>query len=300
MKRDDEKEPVGKTAAQWYVELDAGGFDARTDAELGEWLASNPEHEAELARCDAAVVFAGKLTDRAAVRRAFGEAARVASVSPRAARPAWYARAGLAWAVAAACLAVAILAVVDRVRARLPEAPGAPPASAEASYAAGIDLAAFQPIAILPGEVVVDARSVAVLPFAGEIGPSGNARAAREIAAAFYDDVLRELAAIPGVYVVGGDAVFPYTERDIAPVEIATQLGVRGIVEAVVGYEDGRIRVSLSLIDAARAAVTVHEAYERPLEEVEALQADVVAGVVDALGGIVTAAESVAAYQYQY
>jgi TolB-like protein len=178
-----------------------------------------------------------------------------------------------------------------------------PPATATTTYAAGealppeviIELAAADPVAVLPGEVVVDARSVAVLPFVGAgLADTREGAATNAIAAQLYDDVVRQLATIPGVYVVGRPSVVPYENRGLRPEVVAAQLGVRGIVEARVATEDGRVRVLLQIIDVAGEGVLWDDAFDRPVEELMAMRTDIVTNIAVALASPSVPAEPLA------
>lgn len=294
---DDRENRLPETSAQWYVEADAGRGDAVSGAEFAAWLAMDPEHEAELERCEAAVFLAKKLGEQARVELAFDDAARLAAARPprEPRRSPWYTHAALAWSVSAVSLTVAALSVLDGGEGAIADRPAAASPRTEARYA--IDLATSQPAVVLPGEVVVDARSVAVLPFYGVTASIGDVEAANVIAATLYEDVVRELAAIPGLYVVGRDAVRPYAERQVSTVETAAQLGVRGVIEARVGYADGSVRVELEYTDAAQSAAATRETYERPLEELAALPPDIVTDVGAVLDATLRTAERMAALQ---
>jgi TolB-like protein len=281
---------AARTAAQWFVELDAGSAEPAKEAALAAWLEESPAHERELERCEAAVHLAQALAHDADVQWAFDEAARLAAAPPpREAAPPrviWYQRPALSWSIAAVAVVVAVVAAVWRVSPS-PTAPmtavafgeGLPPEIV-------IELASADPVVVLPGQIIVDARSVAVLPFVGVADRFAETRegaATNAIAAQLYDDVVRQLATIPGVYVVGRPSVVPYENRDIRPEEVAAQLGVRGIVAARVAIEDGRVRVLLQVIDVAGDGVLSEDAFDRPVAELIAMRTDIVTNIAVAL-----------------
>lgn len=90
--------------------------------------------------------------------------------------------------------------------------------------------ALIDPIVVLPGAVVVPSNSVAVLPFQN-LGPD---RASADATENFHLDILNRLATIPGLYVPVQASVAPYAASGYSISEIASQLGVRGIVEGSV------------------------------------------------------------------
>jgi TolB-like protein len=278
---------AARTAAQWFVELHAARADPAKEEALLAWLEESPTHERELERCEAAVHLAKELAHDPDVQWAFDEARRLAAAAPlRERRVVWYQRPALSWSIAGLAVAVAVIAVAWRE---------VPPETATMTIAASgeglpseivIELASADPVVVLPGHVVVDARSVAVMPFVGvgdRVAETREGAATNAIAAQLYDDVVRQLATIPGVYVVGRPSVVPYENRDMRPEEVAAQLGVRGIVAARVATEDGRVRVLLQVIDVAGDGVLSEDAFDRPVAELIAMRTDIVTNIAVAL-----------------
>lgn len=283
--RKPEREPV--TAAEWFVALDSRPSDEVTAARLSVWLDRDAEHEQELERCDAAAGIARGLADDPELRWAFDEAAalakRDAAAGPRALTVGTLRRFGWAAALTAAGLAAAAAFWLVR-DARLPaltpaENPlvrqqAAPPfdpaASAERSASIAAAAAAF-PIARLSSGGVVDAGSVAVLPFGA---PSDEPRATRLLAVSLSRDIGSALAALPGIYVVGVQRAAAYLDTELDASELGEQLGVRGIVVGELAEHDGQIRIAADLLDAATDMRIWHAEYERPAEELISLAAE--------------------------
>src|SRR6185369_17325856 len=115
---------------------------------------------------------------------------------------------------------------------------------------------------MLPGGVVVDANSIAVLPFVD----SSADDASRRLAAGLYDDIVAALRAVPGLYVVGGSSVAPYAGTDVGPSEVGAQLGTRGVLAADVELRTGELRVAVQLTDAATGDALWRAGYERPID----------------------------------
>ena len=273
------------TAARWFVELDAGPLDAAQERELAAWLERNPEHETELARCEAATALARELQGDGELRWAFADAARLAETPPPRLTLSWYRRPALAWSVAA----IAVVVAVGVSWQRRP-VPAIAPSAASARYAVppelARELAVAKPVVLSPdtANLVVDAHSVAVLPFELEpLAPGGDAAAAESLATTLYDDMVDDLAAIPGVHVLERSAVAPYATSDLAPEEIAMQLSVRSVVIARVSTADGRVRVVLQMVDAARAQLGSEETLDHPVAELSALRADIVTHIATRL-----------------
>jgi TolB-like protein len=283
-----ERDEPHATAARWFVELDAGPLDAAKERELKAWLERDPEHEAELARCEAAMELARELQGDDELRWAFADATRLAETPPARFRLSWYRRPVLAWSVAAIAVVVAVVAVgVSWQREPAPlVAPPAASARDTLSQELVRELAVAKPVVLSPdtANLVVDARSVAVLPFELEpLAPGGDSAAAENIVATLYNDIVRDLAAIPGVHVFERSALASYAQSYIAPEEIALQLSVRGVVAARVTSADGRVRVVLTIVDAAQSALGSEQTFDRPVAELTALRTDIVTTIATTL-----------------
>jgi len=145
------------------------------------------------------------------------------------------------------------------------------------------------PVAVLPGDIVVDVHSIAVLPFdqAREAPESAvddaDERAAARIARQLHDEVMSQLSRIPGLYVVDGSSTAVYASGELAPEQIAALLGVRGVVAAGVELDGRTVRVSLRMTDAASAAWPTEIVLERPLDELPDVKTAIVANIADAL-----------------
>lgn len=223
-------------------------------------------------------------------------------------------RPAVAWSVAAAALGWALVASVEREapvrpgdeartaaaeRASLPGSASPDAAAgglADAAPAADVDvpmrsLIASNPVAVLPGDIVVDVHSVAVLPFdnaeastsAAAVGDADERAAAARIARQLHDEVMGQLARIPGLYVVDGSSTAVYAGGELAPEEIAALLSVRGVVAAGVELDGRTVRVSLRMTDAAHAAWPTEIVLERPLDELPEVRTAIVANIADAL-----------------
>lgn len=275
-------------AAQWFVELDANRTDTTLEAKFCDWLDGDQEREAAYMRCQAAVLLAQKLKDRPKLHRVMREAADLAKEpSPSFQGPptvAWHQRPVLAWGIAGLSMVVAILALSYRFSEETAtEIPAS--RSPELPLDLALDIPASSPVVVLPGHVVVDAGSVAVLPFESEEGdiPAENQETtARDIANRLYEDVLQELGELPGIYVVNRQSIAAYAGEEMPLGEIAAQLGVRGIVEGSVASQDGRIHVLLRLTDASNDKL-VEESFDRATGEFAAMHTDIATNIAVAL-----------------
>jgi TolB-like protein len=288
-----ERDEPHATAARWFVELDAGPLDAAKERELKAWLERDPEHEAELARCEAATQLARELQGDDELRWAFVDATRLAETPPPRLALSWFRRPALAWGVAA--IAVVVAFGVSWQRQPAPDT-ALPIASERNALPPELvrELASAKPVVLSPdtANLVVDGLSVAVLPFELEpLAPGSDSAAAESMAATLYDDITGDLTAIPGVHVLDRSIVAPYAEIDLAPREIAMQLSTRIVVTARVTSTDGHVRVVLQTVDAAQAELGSEEAFDRPVAELSALRAAIVTHIATKLAVPVGAPE---------
>jgi len=218
-------------------------------------------------------------------------------------------RPAVAWSVAAAAVLWAVVVSIERGAPVGPsdEAPRTEadsasvdgvadgPADAAPAYAADFEapvrtLIASNPVAVLPGDIVVDVHSVAVLPFDGALVGSASSAddsdqraAARRIARQLHDEVMKQLARIPGLYVVDGSSTAVYAGDALTPEQIAVMLSVRGVVAAGVELDGRIVRVNLRMTDAASAASPTEIVLERPLDELPEVRTAIVANIANAL-----------------
>jgi len=285
------------TAAEWYVAIDSAAPDDVKAARFAAWLDRAAEHEPELERCAAAVEIARGLADDPDLRFAYDEAAALAAGVPRARRS----FRNLSSAAAIAATVVAGIAAIWLAReAREPRAPDGADATANASVLVrgadagapasasaplrAADIGAAAPVSVpalrLPSGVVVDAGAVAVLPFGAA---SDDGVAAAKLAATLARNVRTELAAAPGIYVIGTPQAVAYLGTDLSAAELGAQLGVRGVVGGELALDAGQVRVGVTLVDAATDQTLWHSDYERPVAELAPLAGEIGAEVAAAL-----------------
>jgi TolB-like protein/DNA-binding SARP family transcriptional activator/Tfp pilus assembly protein PilF len=134
-----------------------------------------------------------------------------------------------------------------------------------------------------PGEIPAGARSparVAVLPFTG---PTGDPEGAL-LAAGTADELRRRLTRLGDVVVIAGSSVARYRGTELGAREIGSELDAHTLVEGAVRQADGRIRVSVHLVDAASEGTTWSGDFEAGADDILFLQADVAERVAVAIG----------------
>jgi adenylate cyclase len=124
-----------------------------------------------------------------------------------------------------------------------------------------------------------DKPSLAVLPFVNMSGDPTQ----EYFNDGLFNDIMTELARIPGLFVIGQDAMYTYKSTAAKPRDVARELGVRHVLEGAVRREEKRVRVTARLTEAASGRVVWAERYDRDLEDVFAVQDEIVQEVVTAL-----------------
>ncbi|MBA2586437.1 MAG: hypothetical protein H0U99_08125 [Chthoniobacterales bacterium] len=123
-------------------------------------------------------------------------------------------------------------------------------------------------------------KSIAVLPFENRSDDKQNAYFADGV----QDALLADLAKIADLKVISRTSVMPYKSgiaRNLR--EIGAQLGVSYLCEGSVQRAGGSVRVSAQLIDAATDAHLWAENFDRPLDDVFAIQSEIAKAIADQL-----------------
>src|SRR6266581_1188429 len=137
-------------------------------------------------------------------------------------------------------------------------------------------------------------KSIAVLPFESLSADPNNTF----FADAIQDEILTDLSKIADLKVISRTSVMQYktaVKRNLR--EIASELGVAHIVEGSVQRAGNRVRVRAQLIDARSDKHLWAERYDRPLDDVFAIQTDIAKAIADQLQAKLSPAEKAAIEQ---
>lgn len=173
-------------------------------------------------------------------------------------------------------IVIVLLPLAALLRRRLGASPGpSPPPD---------DAAALEPA---PPPVIVDRPSIAVLPFTNMSGDAEH----DYLADGMTEDLITHLARVPGYFVIARNSTFAYrgTSPDIR--QVGKDLGVRYVVEGSVRRLGDRLRVTAQLIEAETGMHCWAQNYDRSLDEIFAVQDEVMLGIASALGTELTRAE---------
>src|SRR4030095_13818537 len=123
-------------------------------------------------------------------------------------------------------------------------------------------------------------KGIAVLPFENLSTDPESAFFADGV----QDEILNDVAKIAELKVISRTSVMQYkggVKRNLR--QIANELGVAHVVEGSVQRAANRVRVSAQLIDAKPDTHLWANSYDRPLDDVFAIQSDVAHSIADTL-----------------
>ncbi len=136
----------------------------------------------------------------------------------------------------------------------------------------------------------VSDKSVAVLPFENLSDNKANGYFADGI----QDEILTRLAKIGALKVISRTSTQHYASSPDNLPEIAKQLGVANILEGSVQRAGDAVHINVQLIHAATDTHLWAEVYNRKLDDIFAVEADVAGAIADALNAKLTGAEHAA------
>jgi TolB-like protein/Flp pilus assembly protein TadD len=137
-------------------------------------------------------------------------------------------------------------------------------------------------------------KSIAVLPFENLSEEKQNAYFADGV----QDEILTNLTKIADLKVISRTSVMQYkigVARNLR--QIARELGVANVLEGEVQRAGNRVRVSAQLVDARNDAHLWAEHYDRPLDDVFAIQSEIAKAIADQLRAKLTPSEHAAIEQ---
>jgi adenylate cyclase len=129
------------------------------------------------------------------------------------------------------------------------------------------------------GDDLSDKPSIAVLPFTNMSGDSEQ----EYFSDGITEDIISALSRFRELFVIAKNSSFIFKEQNINASEVATKLGVQYVIEGSVRKAANRVRVTAQLVDAATASQIWSDRYDREMEDIFAVQDEVVAAIVSAL-----------------
>ncbi|WP_213290473.1 winged helix-turn-helix domain-containing protein [Bradyrhizobium sp. sGM-13] len=137
-----------------------------------------------------------------------------------------------------------------------------------------------------------DRPSITVLPFDNMSGDPDQDYFADGIS----EDLITGLSRVRWLFVIARNSTFAYKGRAVDVRQVASQLGVRYVLEGSVRRAGQRLRVSAQLIDAVTGGHHWAEQYDRELGDIFAIQDEITSSVVASIQPRLLAAEGVRAF----
>jgi TolB-like protein/Flp pilus assembly protein TadD len=124
-----------------------------------------------------------------------------------------------------------------------------------------------------------DKPSIAVLPFTN----MSSDRDQEYFSDGITDDLITALSRLPGVFVIARSSTFTYKGKAAKVQDIGRELGVAYVLEGSVRKSENKLRVTAQLVETAGGNHLWAERYDRPLQDIFALQDEVVQKIVTTL-----------------
>jgi len=124
-----------------------------------------------------------------------------------------------------------------------------------------------------------DKPSVAVLPFTNLSGDAEQ----EYFADGMIEDIIAGLSRIKWLFVIARHSSLAYKRQIIDVKQVARELGVRYLVQGSVRKDGHRVRIAAQMVEAASGYQLWSERFDRPLDDVFALQDEIALNVVSAI-----------------
>jgi TolB-like protein len=131
-----------------------------------------------------------------------------------------------------------------------------------------------------------DKPSIVVLPF---VNMSADAEQSYFVDG-LTEDLITDLSKVPELFVIARNSSFAYKGRSVDVRQIAREMGVKYVLEGSARRAADRVRINAQLIDARAGGHFWADRFDRDLTDIFAAQDEVIAKIVEALIGKLTAA----------
>ncbi|NOT58547.1 MAG: tetratricopeptide repeat protein [Deltaproteobacteria bacterium] len=124
-----------------------------------------------------------------------------------------------------------------------------------------------------------DKPSIVVLPFIN----MSNDPEQEYFSDGITEDITTDLSKIASLFVIARNSAFTYKGKAVKVQDVSREMGVRYVLEGSVRKSDNQVRITAQLIDATTGEHLWAERYDRPLDEIFALQDEIRQKIVLAL-----------------
>src|SRR5262249_43741577 len=160
---------------------------------------------------------------------------------------------------------------------------GALPSTSSAAISVGTSMGALMAPPPLP-----DKPSIAVLPFTNMSADPEQ----EYFTDGMTEDIITEMSRFHEIFVIARNSTFAYKGRSVDVRLVATELGVRYVLEGSIRKAANRVRVTGQLIDALSGSHIWAERYDRILMDIFAVQEELTRSIVRAIAPQILDAES--------
>lgn len=126
-----------------------------------------------------------------------------------------------------------------------------------------------------------DKPSIAVLPFTNMSGDPEQ----EYLSDGITEDIITELSRFRELFVIARNSSFSYKDKAVKVQVVASELGIRYVVEGSVRASDNRIRITAQLIDAETGYNAWSERYDRDLKDIFTVQDEITQTVAGTVAG---------------
>src|SRR5713101_9547433 len=130
-----------------------------------------------------------------------------------------------------------------------------------------------------PALALPDKPSVAVLPFSNLSGDAEQ----EYFADGMVEDIIAGLSRIKWLFVVARNSSLTYKEKAVDVKRAGRELGVRYLLQGSLRKNGNRVRISAQMVEAETGGHVWAERYDRPLDDIFALQDEITLSVVGAI-----------------
>jgi class 3 adenylate cyclase/TolB-like protein/cytochrome c-type biogenesis protein CcmH/NrfG len=123
--------------------------------------------------------------------------------------------------------------------------------------------------------------SLAVLPFASIAADEATGR----LADGLTEDIVSDLVSFPQFDVIARNSTEGYKGRAVDPQQVAGRLGVRYLLRGTIQRDGGRVRITAELLEGGSGRALWSQRWDRPAEDLFAVQTEIGEAVVNRLGG---------------
>ena len=133
-----------------------------------------------------------------------------------------------------------------------------------------------------------DRPSIVVLPFDNRSGDPEQ----EYFSDGITEDLITELSKISSLFVIARNSAFTYKGRAVNVPDVATELGVRHVLDGSVRKAGERVRITAQLVDGSTGGQIWTDRYDRDLTDIFAVQDEVTQAIVAELSVTLTADEN--------